>query len=60
MKFDHEIRQIDSALARFRAEDAKLYRPDGSRVYGDEEHEERLLHDGLLHLPPVSNFPPRI
>jgi hypothetical protein len=34
--------RMDTAAERAEAEKAKLYRPDGSKVYGEEEHAERV------------------
>lgn len=34
--------RMDATAERLEAEKAKLYRPDGSKLYADEEHEERL------------------
>jgi len=42
-------RDVEKAVSEFEAAKKRLYRSDGSKVYGDEEHAERLgkLTDGL-------------
>ena len=35
-------RDVDKAVSEFEAAKKRLYRPDGSKVYGEEEHAERL------------------
>lgn len=42
-------RDVEKAVSEFEAAKERLYRSDGSKVYGDEEHAERLgkLTDGL-------------
>lgn len=50
-----ELREtIDRAAEHFEAEEAKLYRPDGSKRFGEAEHEERQeelrrAFHGVLH-----------
>jgi hypothetical protein len=39
--FPGEERRIENAAERFRAQAARLLRPDGSRLYSDQEHEQR-------------------
>ena len=39
---DQLKQQADSASERREREEAALYREDGSKVYGEEEHAERL------------------
>ena len=34
--------RIDEAAQRREQEEAKLYRPDGSKVFGEQEHKERM------------------
>ena len=36
-----EREKMDRAVERFEASKAELYREDGSKLYSDEEHEER-------------------
>ncbi len=38
----YDTADIDRAADRFRADEGKLLRPDGTRRYGDEEHAERV------------------
>jgi len=42
-------RDVERAVSEFEAAKKRLYRADGSKVYGDEEHAERLgkMADGL-------------
>jgi hypothetical protein len=44
--FGPQVDLIDHSVAMFERDKAKLYRPDGSTVYGEAEHQERLA--GLL------------
>ena len=40
--FGPKVDRIDRAAERFRSQEASLLRPDGSKVYGDAEHQERM------------------